>query len=117
MDDEVWSYRRLDATADRLANLLIGLGVAPGDRVALLDRNSPCWVAVYFAAARCGAILTPLNFWHRAGELAYVLNDSAATIAGSGGFAPCSETRQRRPACTTILHAALRPPNDDLPAL
>src|SRR5688500_13600465 len=75
MDDEVWTYRALDEAANRLALVLIGLGVARGDRVALLDRNCPLWVAVYFAAARCGAVLVPLNFWHRAGELAYALND------------------------------------------
>jgi fatty-acyl-CoA synthase len=89
MDDDVWTYRRLDETADRLANVLIGHGVRPGDRVALLDRNSPFWVAAYFAAARCGAILTPLNFWHRAAELAFALDDAGVgVVLAAGDYAP-----------------------------
>jgi fatty-acyl-CoA synthase len=121
MDDEVWSYRRLDATADRLANLLIGLGVAPGDRVALLDRNCPFWVAVYFAAARCGAILVPLNFWHRAGELHYALDDAgAAVVIASGAYAGVlAEVRPRAAAVRRWLwyDRPDAPPDEDLPAL
>ncbi|MCC6629629.1 MAG: long-chain-fatty-acid--CoA ligase [Chloroflexi bacterium] len=85
MGDEAWTYRRLDQTADRLANVLIAHGVRPGDRVGLLDRNSPFWVAAYFAAARCGAVLTPLNFWHRAGELAFALDDAGVSVVIAAG--------------------------------
>lgn len=92
MDDEVWSFRQLDEAANQVANLLIELGIVPGDRVALLDRNCPLWVAIYFGAARCGALLVPLNFWHRAGELAYALNDSGTRLViASGDFAPVLE--------------------------
>ena len=121
MDDEVWSYRRLDETADRLANLLAGLGVAPGDRVALLDRNCPFWVAVYFAAARCGAILVPLNFWHRAGELAYAIEDAGASVVvASGDYAAVlAEVRPQVPAVRRWLWYDWpdAPPDEDLARL
>jgi fatty-acyl-CoA synthase len=74
------TYAQLNAQANRLASALLGLGVRRGDRVALLGRNSPEWVAAYYAAAKCGAILVPLNFWYRTGEVAYVLQDSGARI-------------------------------------
>ena len=55
-------------------------GVRPGDRVALLGRNSAEWVAAYYGAALCGAVLVPLNYWYRASEVGYVLADSGARL-------------------------------------
>src|SRR5439155_23317483 len=74
------TYAELEAQANRLARALLALGVHPGDRVALLGRNSPAWAAAYYAAAHAGAILVPLNFWYRTDEIAYVLGDSGARV-------------------------------------
>ncbi|HEU5318165.1 MAG TPA: AMP-binding protein [Chloroflexota bacterium] len=79
-EDGAVSFGELNRRANRIANALIGLGVKPGDRVGLLGRNSPDWVAAYYGAAKCGAVLVPVNFWYRAGEVAYVLNDSGARV-------------------------------------
>ena len=79
-EDQRLTYAELRVRVNRLAHALIALGVRRGDRVALLGRNSPAWVKSYFAAAACGAILVPVNFWYRSGELAYVLGDSGATV-------------------------------------
>jgi acyl-CoA synthetase (AMP-forming)/AMP-acid ligase II len=79
-EDQRLTYAELRVRVNRLAHALIALGVRRGDRVALLGRNSPAWVESYFAAAACGAILVPVNFWYRSGELAYVLGDSGATV-------------------------------------
>src|SRR4051794_21032868 len=48
------SYRELDALANRFANALIGLGVQPGDRVALLMPNCPQMVLAYYGGLRVG---------------------------------------------------------------
>ncbi len=74
------SYAALNGAANRLANALVGLGIRKGDRIALLGRNSVEWVTAYYAAAKCGVILVPVNFWYRAGEMAYVLKDSGARL-------------------------------------
>ena len=121
MDDKVWTYRQLDEAAHQLANALLGLGTRPGDRVALLDRNSPFWVVVYFAVARAGAVLVPLNFWHRAGELAFSLNDAGASLViASGDFADVlEETRPLAPGVSQWLwfnHPGA-PPEEDVAAL
>lgn len=79
------TYRALNAAANAVANGLLHLGLKRGDRVALLGRNSLEWVIVYYAAAKCGAILVPVNFWYRAGELAYVLRDSTARFCFLAG--------------------------------
>ena len=75
------TFAHLHEAATGVAHRLARLGVVPGDRVALLGRNSPEWVAVYYGAAMAGAVLVPLNFWFRAAEIAYALADSGATVA------------------------------------
>lgn len=84
LNEHRWSYRELDEAAVRLANGLRSLGVARGDRVALLGRNSVEWVVTYFAAAKAGAILVPISYWSKAHELRHVLTDSEAKVLVAG---------------------------------
>ena len=78
--EERWTYGRLNAAANRLANWLAASGIRPGDRVALLGHNSAEWIVAYFAAAKAGAILVPASYWFKGDELRYVLSDSAARL-------------------------------------
>ena len=77
--DETYSFAALHAWADQLAAQLAALGVAKGDRVAILARNSPAYAAVVHAAPRLGAILVPLNTRLAPAELAWQLADCGAT--------------------------------------
>src|SRR5919199_5168758 len=58
---DVWSYRQLLDESGRVACWLQARGVAPGQRVVLWAPNSPWWVAAFFGALRCGAIVVPLD--------------------------------------------------------
>ncbi|MBM4355813.1 MAG: long-chain fatty acid--CoA ligase, partial [Deltaproteobacteria bacterium] len=61
--DGAVTWRRLDRDADAWSSRLAAqLGVAPGDRVALLARNHPDFFALFFACRRVGATLAPLNW-------------------------------------------------------
>src|SRR6201992_779144 len=64
----------------RLARGLYGIGVRPGERVALVVDNRPEFVAVKLAVARLGAVAVPVNFSYRADELAVVLNRRQASV-------------------------------------
>jgi fatty-acyl-CoA synthase len=75
-----WSYQDLDHRCDRFAAGLASLEVQPGDRVAVLARNSHAWVVVRFALARLGAVLVPVNFMLNAAEVAYILRHSGARL-------------------------------------
>jgi fatty-acyl-CoA synthase len=75
-----WSYREFDAICDKLARALAEMGVAVGDKVAILARNSHAFVAMRFAIARVGAVLVPVNFMLRPEEMAYILRHSGARI-------------------------------------
>ncbi len=74
------SYRELGARADRIGGALQELGVAPGDRVAILDRNSRSYLELYFALPRIGAVAVPMNYRLAPAELAYILGDSTAKV-------------------------------------
>ncbi len=75
------SYRRLQRDVDRFAASLQGLGVQPGDRVALYMPNCPQFVIAYLAAIRSGAIVVPFNPLYSARETEYQLKDCGATVA------------------------------------
>src|SRR3979411_2891118 len=55
------TYRELDAAANRFANVLLGLGLTQGDRVALLMPNCPQMVIAYYGALRAGAVVVPTS--------------------------------------------------------
>jgi long-chain acyl-CoA synthetase len=55
------SYGELDRASDAFAAALVGLGVAEGDRVALLLPNCPQFLICELGAWKAGAILVPLN--------------------------------------------------------
>ncbi|MCK9520286.1 MAG: o-succinylbenzoate--CoA ligase [Dehalococcoidia bacterium] len=80
LGDTTLTYRELDAAATALAGRLQAEGVAPGDRVALLVLNSLELVVAIHAVPRAGAILLPLNARLIPPELAYQLEDAAASL-------------------------------------
>ena len=73
-----WSYVELDRICTRLAAGLHERGIAPGDHVGLLARNSHAFAALRFALARLGAVLVPINFMLNASEIAYILRHARA---------------------------------------
>ena len=83
-----WSYGEFDAVCDRVAAGLAGRGIAKGDRVAILARNSHAFAALRFALARLGAVLVPINFMLKAEEAAYILRHAGARmLATDSGLA------------------------------
>jgi fatty-acyl-CoA synthase len=74
------SYAALNDRANRAARVLADLGVGAGDVFAVLCRNRSAFFELMFAAAKRGAILTPLNFRAPPGELAPLLQDCGAKL-------------------------------------
>ena len=75
-----WSFAELEANANRLARLLIELGVRPQDRVLSCGQNS-CWlVAMTNAVRKIGAVGVPLNYRLTHEEASYVVDNSDAVV-------------------------------------
>ncbi len=68
-----WTYAELRLRVDQLARGLIGLGIGPGDRVAVLAPNLPEWILLEYALAKIGAVLVTVNTAYRQHELGYLL--------------------------------------------
>ncbi len=71
-----WTYRELNAEANRLAHALRADGVGKNDVVMFTLLNSPEFVFFYLAAHKIGAIACPVNYRQGAGEIALVIDDS-----------------------------------------
>lgn len=77
----VVTYDALHRRVHRAAGALLALGVAPGDRVALVLPNSATHVVLFYAALRIGAVVVEHNPTYSAAELRHQLADSGATVA------------------------------------
>ena len=71
------SYEELDRRSDSVAAGLAAAGVGPGDRVASLLFNTPELPLLWFALAKRGAVLVPLNTALKGEILRYELTDSS----------------------------------------
>ena len=78
--EDTHTYRDLWARVERTAGALAARGIGRGDRVAVLAKNSLEYVQLYFATAAIGAMLVPLNFWHRGPEHAYTVGDAEPAL-------------------------------------
>jgi acyl-CoA synthetase (AMP-forming)/AMP-acid ligase II len=74
------SYAEAGALANRIANALVAAGLAPGDRVALLSKNSIEYVLWYYACSKCGVVPVPLNYRLAPPEWSYIVNDAGARL-------------------------------------
>src|SRR5580698_2211721 len=80
LDGQHISYGDLIARAGQVANVLVGAGVKPGDRVAAqIDKSVPGLV-LYLAAVRAGAVYLPLNTAYTLNELEYFITDAEPSL-------------------------------------
>ena len=77
---QVVTYGQLDERANRYAQVLRSQGVGKGDVVAMMSRNSPDYIAVWYASLKLGAPFTGVNFTFKTGEIAYQLNHCEAKV-------------------------------------
>ena len=96
--------RRLQRSRRALRRALERLGIAAGERVAILCHNCATFFEVLFACGKAGAILVPLNWRQTPAELAPILADcgarlllhDAATAELAGALARAGDVRLDR---------------------
>lgn len=75
-EDAVLTYGALEGRVQSLASGLVAAGLQKGERAAILLHNRLEFVEIFFALARAGAVVVPINYLLTAPEIAYQLNDS-----------------------------------------
>jgi long-chain acyl-CoA synthetase len=78
MGSRSFSFNDLNRLSGRLASGLRGLGIAVGDRVTLYAQNRWEWIVSYYAIARLGAVVNPINVMLTPDEVLYVVKDCGA---------------------------------------
>jgi len=79
--DTELSWSALDERANRLATYLLSRGLHPGDRVAVVSRNTAQWPEMIFAMAKAGLVLVPINVRLAPEEVGFILDDAGCRAA------------------------------------
>lgn len=78
--DQQFSYARIDALSNQVANSLVAIGVSPGDRVTLYGANAWEWVVSYYGVLKTGAVINPINVMLTPEEVGFVIEDCGAKV-------------------------------------
>jgi len=80
----VITYTAAESQVRRMATALSGLGLKPGDKIAILGKNSAEWVLADLAIAMAGMISVPIYPTANADSISYVLghSESSAVFVG-----------------------------------
>ena len=110
--DESITYAELDQTVNRVANGLIELGVKPGDRVAIQITNRPQFIQAFYGVLRAGGTVVPVNVMYKVDEIAYLLEDSGASlyIVLEPFYPLVAAARERAPGLEHIVVVGQTPP-------
>ena len=74
------TYDRLREMAERTAAWLAAIGIAAGDRCAILADNDGHWCAAYLGVLRRGAVAVPLDTAYKAAQVETLVRDSGARV-------------------------------------
>ncbi|MER6255092.1 AMP-dependent synthetase/ligase [Streptomyces sp. NPDC001584] len=108
------TYAELGAEVRAVGCALLGLGVAAGERVAVLAETRPRWTYTHLGLLAAGAVLVPVYPTAGEEELAWVLADSEAVVAVCDDGRQAARVEELRPKLPALRAVVLM---DELPAL
>ncbi|HEX5697672.1 MAG TPA: AMP-binding protein, partial [Rhodoferax sp.] len=110
------TFSKLQDRANRLSNVLVGMGVQPGDRVAIVMPQRFETAVAYMAVLQMGAVAMPLSQLFGPEALAFRLQDSAAVVAigDAQTLANVQAVRAQCPGLRKVLGVELGPETQHL---
>ena len=99
------TFSEFNQRVNCLAHVILSLGLSKGDRVAVLNHNEYHFIELYFACAKAGTPIVPLNFRSNSKELTYIINDSGAKLIffGSNYLHLVEEIKTQTPSVTGLI--------------
>ena len=95
--DRKFTFLETNKRVCKLANSLLSLGLKKGDVVSVLMENSIEIVEMYFAAAKAGLIINPINFRLLGDDVLYIIsNSNAKAIIADDEFVPVIESIRQK---------------------
>ena len=99
------TFAQLNERANQVTAVLKDLGIKPGDRVAIMMMNSAEFFETYFAIAKLGGVIVPLNWRLVADELEFIIKDSGSeTLIFGNEFLDLATDLNSRGDKTDIKH-------------
>src|SRR5258708_32577218 len=74
------TYRELQRRAWGMARTLEGMGVGPGERVAIVSPNAARFLCSFWGVSAYGRILVPVNYRLNGEEVGYIIGHSGASV-------------------------------------
>ena len=105
--DGAWkwtTYGQFRALVDRVRAGLAGLGVGPGDRVAIVSDNRIEWAAAAYATYGLQAAFVPMYPAQKPGEWRFILADCGASVVVAGNEAIYDALLPMRGEIATLRH-------------
>ena len=78
--NQVFGYQDLDRESSKVAAALQDLGIKKGDKVAIVMKNRPEFLFLWFGLSKLGAIEVPINTAHRGLLLTYMIDKAECRI-------------------------------------
>ncbi|MGD8540591.1 MAG: AMP-binding protein, partial [Candidatus Aminicenantes bacterium] len=75
-----YDYRQFKDRVDRLASGLRSLNIQKNERIAVIHKNCHRYLEIYFASAKIGAILVPINYRLSVEDFIFILDNSQARL-------------------------------------
>jgi len=106
-----WTFEAAGASADRIAEGLLDMGLERGDRIGVIGLNRVEWLLLFFAAARIGVVVVGLSVRYRDNEIAHMVADSGVkavfTVPELDGFDFIGMLERLAPQLPTLQHVAV----------
>jgi acyl-CoA synthetase (AMP-forming)/AMP-acid ligase II len=113
-DDRSFTFAELHDEVRRTAAAIAGLGVTPGDRVAIWSPNTWHWVVACLAVHYAGAVVVPINTRYTAEEAADILaRTQAPLLIAMGRFLGTDRVADLDRAALPALRHVVRIPVED----
>ncbi|QBQ04587.1 class I adenylate-forming enzyme family protein [Sporosarcina pasteurii] len=103
-----YTYKELNDEVNRMANGFLQLGYKKGDKVGMFMKNSDHFIITFYALAKAGLVIVPVNFRLTATETSYILaqSDCIAVICDAEYEEIISEASKNE---TDVKHTIVHP--------
>jgi long-chain acyl-CoA synthetase len=100
-----YTYRALEALSNCLAHALLDIGVCQGDRVILSTYNRPEFIVSFYAIAKAGGIISPMNPSYKTREVEHQITNSEAmgAIVDQAAWQTIQLIRHRLPSLKHLI--------------
>ncbi len=78
--DETVTYEELDLKANQFAHGFMDLGVKKDDKIAIMMRNHPDFLYVWFGSSKLGVVEVPINTAYKGDLLKHIINNSDSKV-------------------------------------